>query len=283
VVVSDRSNRFVPGLKKEDFRILQDGREQKIEVFGSRETPMSIVLALDTSISTKPVLGKIKNAAKEFVNGLAEGDRCMIVTFDSRIRRLSSLTTEKDVLSSAIKKIEAGKIAGTILNDALFEAISDTLKPISGRKTVIVLTDGKDYKSDHRAKDLMSEISETDTIIYPIYYETEQRAAVRSPRFFDILGRLSGRQDQETEQANALGRAFLQSLADATGGRLFEQKNDDVKSSFDQIAEEMKRQYLIGFYPPQTPKPGAVHKITVTVAVPDTIVRAKSEYKAKSN
>lgn len=275
VVVSDRSNRFIPGLTKADFRIFQDGIEQKIELFGSRETPMNIVLALDTSVSTKPVLGKIKKAAREFVAGLANDDSCMIVTFDATIRRLNDLTRDKKVLDSAVKKASSGKAGGTMLNDTLYDAVNKTLGPLSGRKVIVILTDGKDYGSDRPAKILMGGLSASDTVIYPIYYATQERAPQRSPRLFGSRG------GQDSDDLNLRARAFLESLADATGGRMFEPSNGNVKEAFDQIADEMKRQYLIGFYPPDDAPGGPAHKIKVEVGRPDTVVRAKSEYKTQ--
>ncbi|MEP6847844.1 MAG: VWA domain-containing protein [Acidobacteriota bacterium] len=278
VVVSDRSKRFIPGLTKADFRIFQDGVEQKIELFGSRDTPMNIVLALDTSVSTKPVLGRIKNAAREFVGGLADDDRCMIVTFDATIRRLNNLTRDKKVLDSAVKKATSGKTSGTMLNDTLYDAVNETLRPLTGRKAIVVLTDGKDYGSDRTVKILMGGLSESDTVIYPIFYETTEWAPERRPRLFGNLGR----GNPKAEPSNATAKAFLQSLAEATGGRLFEPANGNVKEAFDQIADEMKRQYLIGFYPPEDAHGGPTHKIKVSVGRADAVVRAKAEYKTQT-
>jgi VWFA-related protein len=245
---------------------------------------MSVILALDTSVSTKPVIGSIKNAAKEFIRKLGPADLCMVLTFDFKIRVLSPLTADKKALDSSIKKAQAGKTGGTVLNDALYLGINDILKNINGRKAVVVLTDGKDYKSDHRTNDVLDRISGADTVIYPIYFETEDRPASRNPRLFG-LGRFSinGRQSNpDLEPTNAAARIFLQQIADLTGGRLFSPAGQKLNDAFNQIADEMKRQYLVGYYPPEDVKTGAIHKLRVQVDRPNTVVRSKAEYRNQS-
>jgi Ca-activated chloride channel homolog len=282
VIVSDRSNRYIPGLTQGDFRIFQDGSEQKIAIFSDQEAPMSVVLALDTSISTRAVIGEIKEAAKAFVRRLGSTDRCMILTFDFKIRRLSDLTSDRKALDSAVKKAEAGKTPGTVLNDALYSSVDQTLKNVEGRKAVIVLTDGKDYLSDNRTSEMINRLAESDTVIYPIYFETEVTSVSRTPRLFGRFGRFGrGRANRGLDQANQRARAFLQDIADRTGGRVFNPEAQKLSEAFGQIADEMKRQYLVGFYPSEEVKAGAVHKVKVKVDRPDTIVRAKAEYRTE--
>ena len=91
VIVSDRNDRYMPGLAKANFRVYQDGVEQTIELFNNDAAPMNVVLALDTSRSTAGVLGKIKKAARKFIKDLGPEDRCMVVTFDNE--RLASRAT----------------------------------------------------------------------------------------------------------------------------------------------------------------------------------------------
>ncbi|MGH9820060.1 MAG: VWA domain-containing protein, partial [Pyrinomonadaceae bacterium] len=290
VIVSDRDNRYIPGLTKEDFRLFKDGSEQKIDVFSNEQAPMNIVLALDTSLSTTGVLGNIKKAAKEFVSDLDTTDRCMIVSFDFSVHELSPLTSDKDKLDSAIKQTRISKVPGTVLNDAVYHVVATTLKPIKGRKAIILLTDGKDFGSDYRQTDLLDRLAESDTVIYPIYYDTEQRTAVRSRPFPGGMGRFPGgmgrsrgnRSGQNHTQGNENAAAFLQKLADITGGRFFKAKRSEMKDAFVQIADEMKRQYLVGFYPSDDALAGTIHKVKVQVNRPDAAVRAKSEYRTQA-
>lgn len=311
VIVSDRSNRYIPGLAKGDFRVFQDGAEQKIDVFSNDQAPMSIVLALDTSLSTYPVLGKIKKAAKEFIKDLDPDDRCMIVSFDYDIHLLSTLTSDKKELESAIKNADIGSQAGTVLNDALYRAVNSTLKNVKGRKAVILLTDGKDHGSYYRQSDLIDRLTESDTVVYPVFYETGERPRqmMRNPfprsdrgmgrfpggmgrgrmgRFPGGMGRQRGgrnwpgRNRPNAEDNNEQAMQFLEKLADVTGGRFFREKKSDLRNAFLQIADEMKRQYLVGFYPAEESQGGSTHKVKVQVNRPDVSVRAKSAYRTQA-
>ena len=159
VIVSDRDNRYIPGLARENFRLFRDGNEQKIDIFGSENAPMNIVLALDTSQSTTPVLDKIKKAAKEFIKDLSTEDHCMVVSFDSDIHLLSQLTSDKNELKSSIESAEISATPGTLLNDAVYGAVNTTLKPVHGRKAIILLTDGEDHGSSHYQSDLLDRLN----------------------------------------------------------------------------------------------------------------------------
>jgi VWFA-related protein len=317
VIVSDRQNRYIPGLTIADFKVFQDGAEQSIEVFNNEEAPMSIVLALDTSRSTEFVLDKIKKAAKQFVKVLAPGDRAMIVTFDNDVEILSPLTSDKKVLQKAVKDAEIGESFGTLIHDAVYQVINKTLKPVKGRKAIILLTDGKDFGSYITRRELLEELNESDTVIYPVFYETEnsQPRQFRNPAPFPGgrgggigrrgrggmgwpgggggIGRpggqrrgggrgvpATGRADAEKE--NELASEFLQQLADTTSGRFFQEKIADLPDVFRQIADEMKRQYLIGYYPGGEPAAGTVHRIKVQVERPNTVVRSKTTYRTST-
>ncbi len=311
VIVSDRDNRFIPGLNVGNFRVFQDGTEQKIEAFDSETAPMNIVLALDTSRSTYGVLGKIKKAAREFIKDLDADDRAMIVTFDYQVNVLSPLTSDKRALDKAIKEAKVGEIVGTLLNDAVYGAIRNTLRNIKGRKAIVLLTDGKDFGSGYSRNTLIDQLNESDTVIYPIYYETgNQRIRFpRNPNNNRGMGRFPGGMGRgglgrggmgrfpggnfpgrgrdrppvvidrpNVERQNQAAIQFLEHLAEMTGGRMFDAKKGDLKSAFQQIADEMKRQYLLAFYPAGESPTGTYHKIRVQVDRPGSVVRTKGGY-----
>jgi len=320
VIVSDRDNRYIPGLQQSNFRIRQDGVEQKIEIFSNDDAPMNIVLALDTSRSTQQVLGKIKKAAKQFIKSLDPGDRCMIVTFDYQVNVLSDLTSDHKLLEKAINHAEVGDVVGTLLQDAVYGAINRQLRDIKGRKAIILLTDGKDHGSLVRKNDLLDDVTESDTVIYPIFYETgnnpRQFRRDRPIRNRDIfgggvfgrggrrggMGRMPGRfprdpfpdmrfprdrgnnpaRQARVEENNEAAISFLERLAELTGGYFYKEQGSDLKDAFAKIADQMKRQYLLGFYPIAESAPGSVHKIRVEVDRDGVAVRAKGAYRTRS-
>ncbi|HEY0462172.1 MAG TPA: VWA domain-containing protein, partial [Pyrinomonadaceae bacterium] len=101
VSVSDREGRYISGLEKDDFRILQDGKDQKITFFATEDEPVSVALLIDTSESTKNVLDNIRAAARDFIGLLNNKDQCMVATFDSEVRVLQSLTYDRDALEKS--------------------------------------------------------------------------------------------------------------------------------------------------------------------------------------
>lgn len=314
VIVSDRNDRYVPGLSKSNFRVFQDGVQQSIELFNNDTAPMNVVLALDTSRSTAGVLGKIKKAARKFIKDLSPDDRCMVVTFDNDVEILSELTSDKRVLAKAIDDAEIGADFGTVLQDAVHDAIQRRLRNIKGRKALILLTDGADYGSRISKTQLFERLNESDTVVYPIFYESEMRVRDVFPRRYpDQIGmgrigrrgglgrfpggnfpgrdpgRRNGRMDPRrggnrpnVEAQQQVSIAFLERLAEVTGGRFFKEKKTDLDEAFRQIVDEMKRQYVLGFYPAEDSAPGTEHKIKVQVDRTGMVVRSKGSYRTQS-
>ena len=147
VIVSDRQNRYIAGLKAENFTVFRDGQKQNIEYFIAEEAPINVAILLDTSRSTEQVLGKIKKAAQEFIKQLKPDDRCLIMSFDWRVNVLNELTNDREKLKKAVKNAEIGEQFGTVLNDAVYKAVNKNFAGVKGRKAVILLTDGKDFGS----------------------------------------------------------------------------------------------------------------------------------------
>jgi len=136
VTVQDRYGRYVPVLRRENFRIMEDGVEQKIAYFATSDSPFSVVLVLDTSGSTRLRLDDIQHAAINFVGKLKDSDSVMVMSFDDRINVLCDPTTDRDVITRAIRKTRTG--GGTRLYDAVDEILTKQLKTMSGRKAVVL-------------------------------------------------------------------------------------------------------------------------------------------------
>ena len=288
VSVLDRNGRFIAGLRKKDFKILEDGVPQEITYFQSSEQPFTVILLIDTSPSTRYHIDDIHYAALTFVNQLRPNDKVMVAAFDSRLRILTEEpTTEKQTIFAAIYKSQFG--SGTSLYDAVDYVANMDLVNVPGRKAVVLFTDGVDTTS--RRADYITSIAsveEVDALFYPIRYNTQQRpgnaaqlASVYGvqlpPGVMVQLGR--GQSDAEYLR----GKTYLETLATNSGGRIFEVDTvPNLEVAFAGVAEELRRQYSIGYYASEDGKPGDRKRIKIEVArPPKAIVRAKTTYVVK--
>jgi Ca-activated chloride channel family protein len=313
VSVMDRDGRYIPNLRKEDFRLWEDGVEQTVALFSSVDKPFSVVLMLDTSGSTRYRLGEIQDAAITFVNQLRRDDQVMVVSFDDQVKILSEFTNDRSRLRDAIQRSEPGE--GTKLYDAVDLVMNQRLSNITGRKAIVLFTDGVDTTSRHASYDSnIRDAEELDALIYPVQYDTTDQAggggggrgwpgSGRWPNSSsDVLGQIlggvfrkggghhgrrgggsggggngggGGTSGREYDVANR----YLHELADRTGGRSYQGDSaQDLTSAFANIAEELRRQYTLGYYPKSPAQAGQRRSIKVRVNQPNLAVRTRDNY-----
>ncbi len=171
VSVMDRDGKYIPDLRKEDFRVWEDGVEQQVAYFASTEKPFTVALVIDTSGSTKYKLDEIQDAAITFVDQLRPEDRVMVVSFNDKIRVLSQPTNDRAALRDAIRRTDAG--SGTRLYDAVDTIINQYFNRIDGRKALVLFTDGVDTTSQQATyESTLRDAEELDALIYPVEYDT---------------------------------------------------------------------------------------------------------------
>ena len=296
VIVSDRQGRYVSGLKAADFKLYQDRAEQTISVFDAVEEPLNIALLLDTSHSTAQVLGDIKKAAGNFLKELRPQDRAMVMSFDYDIHLLSQLTPDRKALEKAVKSAKVGEEFGTVLRDAVSEVVDRSFKRVDGRKAIIVLTDGKDVGSRISEQAVFDQAAESGAMIYTVFFETgfvrrgwidatdfpRRRVWVGGDRFPPPRPRRNEQRRQRVERRNEQAMSFLEKLADVSAGRYYNGEASDLKKTFNLIAEELRHQYRLGFYPDNHKIDGNRHTLRVEVTAPDATVRARRSYQAAS-
>jgi len=301
VSVMDRDGRYVPNLQKEDFRIWEDGTEQEVAFFQSVDKPFSVVLMLDTSPSTQFRLEDIQDAAISFVNQLRADDRVMVVSFNDDIKILSDFTTDRSRLNRAIQHAHTGD--GTRLYDAVDMVINQQLSHVQGRKAIVLFTDGVDTTSRRASyQSNIMDAQELDALIYPVQFDTSRDMNVMNyppiGRPDDVWGQIlggifgggrrgggrrgggggyphpsSGRDDYE------LAGHYLNELANSTGGREYQADSlQNMSSAFANVAEELRRQYSIGYYPKRPPQAGQRRQIKVRARQPNLAVRARDSY-----
>ena len=298
VSVLDRQGRFISDLRREQFNVFENGVEQKLAYFESTEKPFTVALLLDTSGSTFFHLWEIKEAAINFAKQLRPQDRVLVVTFDRLVMLLTEATNDQNVVTEVIQR---NAITGfsTRLYDALDLIIRARLNKIEGRKAIVLFTDGVDTASYQATfESTVREVEELDALIYPIQYDTTdfvdaqtrtnttiETTTIRSRNF---PPRSSSRVTYGTPKASGPGTSigdykladqYLHKLATKTGGQLYV-ANDraQLSNAFTKIAEELRHQYSLGYYPQTTLQSGERREIKVRVDQPDVAVRARDSY-----
>ncbi len=276
VSVFDRNGLYIPSLLKDNFQIFEDGVEQQIEFFATTENPFTVVLLIDTSPSTAYKIEEIQEAAIAFVNQLKPQDSVMVIEFDQNVHVLTEATTDRNLIFRGIKKADFG--GGTSLYDSVNFTLNKRLNKIQGRKAIVLFTDGVDTTSMKKGYDSsLREAEEADATIFPIYYNTFSDNNRRNGGIFSPFPTIVG---GTTRQEYALGRAYLKDLAESTGGRVFNADDSPggLTRTFESIAEELRRQYSIGYIPQEGGQAGQRKNIKVRVNRPNLIIRARDSY-----
>jgi VWFA-related protein len=300
VSVLDRDGRFIPALRKDDFRIFEDGTEQQVAYFAATEEPFTVALVIDTSASTRFKLEDIQDAAIAFLDQLRPDDRVIVVSFDESIRVLSEATNDRRLLRDAIRRTHTG--GGTRLYDAVDMVIQQQLSRAHGRKAIVLFTDGVDTTSKHASfESTLAEAEELDALIYPIQYDTYEDAGGgggggwpgrnpyptgRRPGIGDVIGIIigGGRGGGGGGGGNSRGDYrrggdYLRRLAEMSGGRHYDAADlRYVGEAFTNIAEELRRQYSLGYYPSRQSQASERRQIRVRVKRPNLVVRARDSY-----
>jgi VWFA-related protein len=306
VSVLDRQGRFIPDLKREDFRVFENGVEQPVAYWEPADKPFTVALLLDTSPSTEFHLWQIKEAAIAFARQLRPQDRVLIVSFNDQVLLLTEVTNDMNVISAVIEQ-NANMGNATRLYDAVHLVIKERLNQIKGRKAIVLFTDGVDTASfQANYPSTIREVEELDALIYPIQYDTtDYLRAMQSVGQGDVTvvtttrsgpfgigtttsrvtygtpGTANGQPLPGATQADYdRANQYLKELADKTAGRLYH-ANDTTQlaEAFSRIAEELRRQYSLGYYPQEGDASNANRRqIKVRVNRPNVAVKARDSY-----
>jgi VWFA-related protein len=303
VSVLDRDGRFISGLQQRDFKIFENGVEQKLDYFQSVEQPFTVVMLIDVSPSTQFKIDEIQRAAMAFVDQLRPSDRVMVIAFDERVHVLTPPTSNRGQLRNAIQQTQFGD--GTSLYEAVEYTINQQLRQIQGRKAVVLFSDGVDTTSNRSSyQNTIRESEEIDALFYTIRYDTSGDMGGYGGGYgggypggrrrggggiWNVLGTIlsggnvtmGGGRNSGGPGANEYetGRQYMETLANNSGGRSFNaQSLYNVESAFSGIAEELRRQYSIGYYPDKVGQLGERRQIKIRVMRPGVVVRAKTSY-----
>lgn len=288
VVISDPGGRYITDLSKKDFSIFEDGIRQEISFFGSIEEPFNAVLLLDSSGSTQAQIAMIKQAAYAFIESLRPQDHVMIIVFNDTVEVLCDLTNDRGILRNAIENVRTGEF--TQVYEAVYTAVWEKLGDIPGRKALILFTDGIDTASSEISEEdtLDAVIESEDIIIYPIRFSTRadverklesRRNSIQKERIGVLDTKLSGYL-LELDRAYRQADEYLYELAKLSGGVVERvDKITDLRLAFNKIADQLRHQYVLGYYPINRDRENRIRKIDIKVNRSGVKIRFRPGYK----
>jgi VWFA-related protein len=269
--VRDKKGAFVRDLSKDDFSLIEDGRPQTITYF-ARETnlPLTLGLMVDTSMSQHRLLDAERGASYRFLDRmLRDQDQVFIMQFDMAVQLSQDLTSSRKQLEDTLPLVDTptreelnmeGTRGGTLLYDAVVKAANDIMKKRTGRKALIVLSDGGENGSDATLEEAIDAAQLADTLIYSILFADPAYQGFGGPD----------------------GASILKRLAKETGGGFYEvSKKQSIDQIFDRIQDELRSQYSLGYVPDKPVTVSEFRRIKLTTNQTGLVVQARDRYWAK--
>ena len=270
--VFDRNGRYVTNLEKENFKLFEDETEQEISFFEPVSQPLTVFLLLDNSGSMNSRLNELAKASNNFVNQLRPDDQIIVALFDNWVDVVNKGSSIKDLQNNVIDvRRKDDPLPITVVYDAVEFALKKARK-IRGRKAIILFSDGVGSGYSASAKSNLRDAEEGESLIYTIQFNTYSEIAPQKVYKKEYYKKLK------------VADAYMQNLAQITGGRRFQVKDvSNLKETFKKIADELGQQYRIGYYPKDAGKKGERRQIKVKVNIPNTAVRSRDSYIVGAN
>ena len=271
VRVSNSRGSNVLGLKAEDFSVFDDGLPQKIEFFSNEEQPIALGIVLDRSFSMSynSKLERAKEAARSLIRATHDSSEYFFFSFDDQVKLAHDVTTHRELVESAIQQAALG--GGTSLYDAIVQALALCSQAQFPRQALIIISDGADQHSKHKLQELMRIVRESKTQIYTIgYFGPEE------DRLFSKSGPKIAYSDTRFIDNP---RRVLEQVAKESGAEsFFPQSDAQLAKAIEEIANDLRTQYTLAFYPKPDDNESRYHELRVTVRGPRYKVRARPGY-----
>jgi VWFA-related protein len=315
--VRDKHGKIVSNLTKDDFVLEEDGRTQTLRYFSQENNlPLTLGLLVDTSMSQRRVLGQERTASSSFIDQMLrpDKDKAFLIHFDHEVELDQDLTNSREKLRSALDSLQAPQFSqtsggnsqgqspsgypggrsggrrnggshggGTLLYDAVYLASDELMKKQTGRKALIVLSDGDDRGSKETLLTAIETAQRADTIIYSILFKDDEDHSFGGG--FGGRGGMGGHhggpggRGRYPQEPRVDGKKILEQMSRETGGRLFEVSGKQtVEKLYAQIEEDLRNQYSLGYTPDRTDPGQGFHKISVKTKQKDLVVHAREQY-----
>lgn len=261
VTITDKMNRLITGLDKENFKLYENKHEQDIQHFSSEDAPVSIGIILDTSSSMNPKIIRAQEAVRDFCKTANPQDEYFLITFADEPDDVTRFISSPDEFQRQLAYVTPH--GRTALLDAVYLGLQKMESAKHARRALLIISDGGDNHSRYTERSVVSQVKESNVAVYAIGIYDHAFAT----------------------QEEMLGPALLSNLAHVSGGQAFAIDDpQDLPSVASQIGEELRNQYVLGYRPQDTPRDGKWHKIRVKLEVPKRFsflnVRARTGYYA---
>ena len=260
VTVSDPSNRFVLGLDKQDFRVFEDGAEQKIKQVSGEDAPLSVGILVDTSGSMGAKLEISRQAVDQFLKTMNAQDEAFLIEFSDKAELISGFTRQTQNLDEKLTSVESRGL--TALLDAVDLGLKEMKKAANPRKALLIISDGGDNNSRYTAAEIENLVREADVQIYAM-------------GVFETLPYMP------TTAAEVLGPRLLSELARETGGRAFPASSSaDLPKIARRIGVELRNQYVLAYSPSNQDRNGKFRHVDVKLKQPDGLPVLKARWRS---
>ncbi len=248
--VLDKNGRFVSGLKKESFKIFEDGIAQTISSFSQEDVPISMGIIIDTSGSMRTKIDMVNKSALAFIRASNPEDQVFLIGFNDQVELLEDYTNDIDAITDALENtIVTG---GTALYDAIYLGVQKAQNGIKPKKAIVVITDGEDRDSYYKLDELVSKVQESDVQVYCI-------GLLNQIPEKGLFGRWSKSVPEKAHDA-------LLRISEETGGKAyFPQKVLDVNAIVGEIAHELRNQYSVGYISSNSARDGSYRRVKVAL------------------
>ncbi len=246
--VYDKNGIFVGGLKKDNFKVYEDGIAQAINAFSQEDVPISLGIILDTSGSMRTKIDLINKAALAFIRASNPDDQVFLVGFNDQAELLEDYTSDIDAITDALDNVVV--TGGTALYDAIYLGVQKAQNGIKPKKAIVVITDGEDRDSYYKLDELVAKVQESDVQIYCVGFLNQIPDK-------GLFGRWSKSVPERARDA-------LQRISEETGGKaFFPQKIPEINAIVTEIAHELRNQYSVGYVSSNTARDGSYRRVKI--------------------
>jgi VWFA-related protein len=309
--VTDNRGRYIDNLKASDFSLMEDGASQEIAHFAhSNDLPVSVGIVLDTSTSMERKISTATRAVDRFLRDIHADDDIFLMTFDQSVRLRQDFTSDRDKLGNALDKVDLA--SGTSLYDGVIDGLNKLRRGKYPKKAILLISDGLDTTSNSSFDRARIAVRESEALVYALGIAPD--AATRGPMSekppvittpgrrnpspfpipggipfpFPIPGQARSQfpgGNTRASDLDAVDMKVLNSFADSSGGKAWligaDNRRTRLQEALDEIADELRNQYSLGYYPTHDLKDGKWHRIELTMKNRSYRVRYKEDYFGK--